>query len=108
MQLFYNLCTPSKIYLVVGIILLSISLYYDITKNDTDKICLGSVKCKIKNKPSYYLLNVFFIILWSWILNLLCRYGWTTLSWFLLLFPYILMVVVFLVILKLVSNLARK
>lgn len=108
MDIFYNLCTPSKIYLVVGIVLLSISLYYDITTNDSDKICLGSVKCKVKNKPSYYLLNVFFILLWAWILNLFCRYGWTKLSWFLLLFPYILMFVVFLILFKMVSNLARK
>ena len=107
MQLFYNLCTPSKIYLVVGIILLSISLYYDITKNDTDKICLGNLSCKIQSKPVFYVLNIFFILLWAFILNILCRYGWSKLSWFLFLFPYIILGIAFLTIAGLVIFIAK-
>ena len=102
-----NLCTPAKLYFFISLILLAVSLYYDITRNEKDKICLGNLSCKIQSKPMFYVLNIFFILLWAFILNLLCRYGWSKLSWFLFLFPYIILGIAFLTVAGLVIVIAR-
>ena len=107
LNLLSNLCTPAKLYFIISLILLAVSLYYDITRNEKDKICLGNVSCKMQSKPMFYVLNIFFILLWAFILNLLCRYGWSKLSWFLFLFPYIILGIAFLTVAGLVIFIAR-
>jgi len=102
-----NLCTPSKLYFIISLILLAVSLYYDLTRNDKDKICLGKLNCKVESKPVFYVLNILFILLWVFILNMLCRFGWSKLSWFLFLFPYIILGIAFLTIAGLVIFVAR-
>jgi hypothetical protein len=88
-------------------ILLAVSLYYDITRNDKDKICLVNLSCKIESKPVFYILNVLFILLWAFVLNVLCNFGWSKLSWFLFLFPYILLGIAFIIIAGLVITVAK-
>jgi hypothetical protein len=107
MNFISNFCTPAKLYFILSLILLAISLYYDITRNDKDKICLGKLSCKLENKPVFYILNVLFILLWAFVLNLLCRFGWSRLSWFLFLFPYIILGILFLTVAGLVVFIAK-
>lgn len=107
LELFSNLCMPSKLYMIIGIILLAISYYYDIKTNDEEKICLGNVKCAIKNKPAYYAFNVLFILIWALLLNMLCRYGWIKTAWVIFIFPYILMLIAFIIIARMVVGIAK-
>ena len=107
MNFINNFCTPAKLYFIISLILLVISLYYDLTRNDKDKICLGKLSCKLENKPVFYILNVLFILLWAFVLNLLCRFGWSRLSWFLFLFPYIILGILFLTVAGLVVFIAK-
>ena len=102
-----NLCSPAKLYFYLIFILLIISAYYDLSRNDKDKICLGKIDCKVKNKPAMYVMNVLFILIWTFILNLLCSFGWTKLSWFLFLFPYIILGIFFLAITGIVIFIAK-
>jgi hypothetical protein len=103
----YNFCTPAKLYFIISLILLAVSLYYDLTRNEKDKICLGKLSCKIENKPVFYVLNILFILAWAFILNMLCRFGWSKLSWFLFLFPYIILGIAFLTVAGLVIFIAK-
>jgi hypothetical protein len=107
LNFFSNLCTPAKLYFIISLILLVVSLYYDITRNEKDKICLGNLSCKIESKPIFYILNIIFILIWAFILNLLCSFGWSKLSWFLFLFPYIILGIIFLMIAGIVIIIAR-
>jgi hypothetical protein len=107
LNFFSNLCTPAKLYFIISLILLVVSLYYDITRNEKDKICLGNLSCKIESKPIFYILNILFILIWAFILNLLCSFGWSKLSWFLFLFPYIILGIIFLMIAGIVIIIAR-
>ena len=102
-----NVCTPAKLYFIISLILLVISFYYDVTRNEKDKICLGKLSCKLESKPIFYVLNILFILLWAFILNLLCSFGWSKLSRFLFLFPYIILGIMFLMIAGLVIFVAR-
>ncbi len=107
LNFFSNLCTPAKLYFIISLILLVVSLYYDITRNEKDKRCLGNLSCKIESKPIFYILNILFILIWAFILNLLCSFGWSKLSWFLFLFPYIILGIIFLMIAGIVIIIAR-
>ena len=100
-----KLCAPSKIYFFMAIILLFLSFVNDLQNKDKDKVCLGKLKCK--NKLLYYLLNVLFILFWTWILNKLCISGWVKLSWFLLVFPFFILVVLFFMVSFLVIRMAK-
>jgi hypothetical protein len=86
-----KLCTPSKIYFFLAIILLFLSFVNDMQNKDKDKVCLGKLKCK--NKPLYYFMNILFIVFWTWILNVICKSGHEPISWLLVLLPYVLMFV---------------
>jgi hypothetical protein len=107
LETFYNLCLPSKLYMILGIILLIVSYYHDLKTNDEEKICLGNLKCAIKNKPAYYAFNLTFILFWAWLLNLLCRYGWVKTAWFIFIFPYIIIFLVLILITKMVVSIAK-
>ena len=103
----YNFCTPAKLYFIISLILLAVSFYYDISRKEKDKICLGNLSCKLESKPAFYTLNILFILAWAVILNVLCRFGWSKLSWFLFLFPYILLGIAFIIIAGLVITVAK-
>jgi len=46
-----------------------------------------------KYKNSLTFANVLFTLFWTWVLNCLCSAGYTSVSWFLVLFPYLFLVI---------------
>jgi len=105
MNAIMKVCTPSKIYFIIAVILLFLSVINDMQNKDKSKVCLGTLKCT--NKPLYYFMNVIFILFWTWVLNKLCTTGWVKLSWFLLLFPFFLLIALFIMISFFVANMAK-
>ena len=69
---FPKLCLPSKVYLVLSIISIILALLLSLCS----VLC-----CSIK---------LLFVFVWTWILNIICKAGYTTVSWVLVLFPIIL------------------
>lgn len=87
-----KLCTPSRLYFILGILGLIISFIYDKNNSGSNNVlCLGKVRCPVQHKPSFFLVNLLIIFFWTWVLNSLCKAGYKTLSWILFLLPYILM-----------------
>jgi len=68
---FESLCTPAKIYLVISVLALFYALY--------NNISFGAFAMKLV-----------FVLLWTYILSWLCNKGYKNLSWFLVLFPYVI------------------
>jgi hypothetical protein len=64
-------CTPAKIYLTIAVIVSAIQLF-------TVPIFMVFV-------------NFLFAIIWTYILGWLCKKGFSSVSWFLVLFPYVVM-----------------
>jgi hypothetical protein len=73
-----RICTPATIYLVLGIISVLVSMFSDFS--------VMSVLSKSV-----------FILIWTWFLNFLCSKGYEGVSWFLVLLPFIFIIVVFLI-----------
>ena len=83
-----NLCTPAYIYLVISMLLLVVM--YIQNRNNIDVYCLGAYECDVTNVTAIFLVKFVYILFWTWILNLICSSGFTSISWLLLLMPIIL------------------
>ncbi len=83
-----NLCTPSYLYLIISIILLMVMYFQNIS--NTHIYCLGAQECEVPNINMLFVIKVLYILVWTWILNILCREGVTPLAWLLVLAPIIL------------------
>ncbi len=70
---FAKLCTPAKIYFAIAVIASIFALF--------NGISLLAVFFKLV-----------FAFIWTFILGFLCKKGFTAISWFLVLLPYIVMV----------------
>jgi hypothetical protein len=71
MNAFKNYCTPAKIYLAIAVIVSFFQLF---------------------SVPFFMVfVNFIFAIIWTYILGWLCKKGFSSVSWFLVLFPYVVM-----------------
>ncbi len=71
MKYFSNLCTPAKIYFAIAVIGTVIALFSGAT-------------------IMYALWKLIFAFIWTFVLGWFCNKGYTSISWFLVLLPYIL------------------
>jgi hypothetical protein len=82
MKKFASLCTPAKIYFAIAVISSIIALFNG----------FGILAVLIK---------LIFALIWTMILGWLCKKGWHALSWFLVLLPYIIILLAMLRIMRL-------
>lgn len=71
-DMFKQMCTPAQIYLVISVF-------------------AGLLSLLTENAVSSVIVNLLFALLWTYILSWLCRQGYESLSWFLVLLPYIIL-----------------
>lgn len=87
-----QLCTPSLVYFVISIIALAISMMQNM--GNKNKYSLGSFSCRVPSTVAVFIVKVIYVLFWTWILNLICRDGYTSISWLLVLLPFILLFVI--------------
>jgi hypothetical protein len=86
-----ELCTPAMIYFVISIISLVIVLLQNL--GNTNSYNVGSFSCRVPNTAIVFIVKLVYILFWTYILNLICQDGHTSLSWLLVLLPWILLFV---------------
>ncbi len=74
MKDFSKLCTPAKIYFAIAVIATIISLF-----NGMATLMMAFWK-------------LIFAFIWTFVLGWLCEKGFTSISWFLVLLPYIIII----------------
>ena len=84
-----NLCTPSLIYFVISLISLIIMGVQNIN-GKSDSLCLGNYNCNVGSKLLVFVLYGIYITFWTFIFDLMCKAGYSELSWFIVLIPFIL------------------
>lgn len=67
-----DLCTPAFIYFAISFIYLVITSFKHFNIITT-------------------IVTLFFILLWSWLLNVLCRNGYSIISWLIIVLPFLLL-----------------
>ncbi len=85
-----NLCTPALVYLVLS----TLSFLGMLSQNCTspNSLTVGNVESEIPcNNAFIFITQIIYIVIFTFLLNLLCQKGYTTLSWILLFFPLIAM-----------------
>lgn len=98
---FTNLCNPAHFYLVVStmaITVMFIQNFYVMQNRyggpDHNLYCIGSYSCDVPNVWLLFLIKILYVLLWTWLLNLICYAGAPMLSWFLVLLPIVVFFIV--------------
>lgn len=86
-----NLCTPAYVYLVISTIALLVMSYQNM--GNANIYCLGDYSCSVTNTTLIFIVKIIYVLFWTWILNLMCRAGASSIAWFLVLLPVLLMFV---------------
>jgi|UniRef100_A0A6C0ICF9 hypothetical protein len=82
------LCTPAYVYLVISIIALIVMFLQNFGNREV--YCLGSYSCDVSNVAIIFIVKILYVLLWTWILNLICGAGAEGLAWFLVLLPFLI------------------
>jgi len=83
-----SLCTPAMVYLVLAVISILMASRY---------VSMMSLTSK-----------AIFALVWTWFLNFLCSKGHTGISWFLVLIPYVLIVMMMLLAMDAAGKSSKK
>jgi hypothetical protein len=82
------LCKPAKLYLFLSVFLLLSMIIQNLGKNNV--LCFGPLECYEVNKITLLLIKLLYIGFWTFILQMICKGGYTNVSWALVLLPIIL------------------
>lgn len=82
------LCKPTKLYLFLSVFLLLSMIIQNLGKKDI--LCFGPLECYEVNKIALLLIKLLYIGFWTFILQMICKGGYTNVSWALVLLPIIL------------------
>ena len=87
-----ELCTPAMIYFVISITSLIMVLFQNLGNSNSYNI--GSFSCRVPNTGLVFVAELIYVLFWTYVLNLICKDGHTSLSWLLVLLPWILLFVI--------------
>ena len=88
-----NMCTPATLYFLISLIGLIILGLSNLENND--RLCIGEYNCFVGNNTTVFIVNAIYILFWTFILDIMCKAGYSSLSWFVFLLPFIIMFVTF-------------
>jgi hypothetical protein len=86
-----ELCTPAMLYFVISMIALIMVLFQNLGNSNSYNV--GSFSCRVPNTALVFIGKLMYVLFWTYILNLICKDGHTSLSWLLVLLPWILLFV---------------
>ena len=86
-----ELCSPAMLYFIISIVSLAMVLLQNLSNQNSYNV--GSFSCRVPSTALVFIIKLIYILFWTWILNLICKDGHTTISWLLVLLPWILLFV---------------
>jgi hypothetical protein len=94
-----NLCGPSLLYFVVSCVVIFSVMIQNIGNNSHQHLVIAHTEVKTPSKWLILIVNLMGVMLWSWILNLMCKANHSDIAWLVVLFPYIIIALFFVIIL---------
>ena len=88
---FDSLCSPARFYLGLSVFVVLMMLVQNLFNGNPNELCVGSFKCDFPNVALLFVFKAIYVLFWTWLLNLLCLKGFKTLSWFIVLIPFLLL-----------------
>lgn len=83
-----ELCTPAAIYFVISMVTVALIAFQNM--GNTNKFCVGTYACDVPSTMIVFSIEIIYILFFTWVLHLICKAGYKSISWILLLLPYIL------------------
>jgi len=90
---FKSICSPALFYFVVSIVGLILIVLQNL--GNTNIFSMGTFSASVPSTALMFIIQLVYILFWTWILNLICRDGYSNISWLLVLVPYILLFLFF-------------
>ena len=87
-----NLCSPAFVYFALSILGLIIVIFHNLGNSKVYN--LGTFSANVPSTTLVFVIKLIYILFWTWILNLICRDGHSWVAWFLVLFPFVLIVLI--------------
>jgi len=87
-----QLCKPAYFYFILSIVGLFVMVIQNIGNHN--KLNVGSFSCNVPSTILVFIFEFLYILFWTYILNLICKDGHSTISWLLVLVPWILFFVI--------------
>lgn len=99
-----NLCNPAKLYLFIFVFCIIILFINNL--GNYSSFYIGTMNFTLVQFIILILIKILYAFIWIWILQKICSLKYTNLSWFLVLFPYILVFIssIFIYNKKLLTN----
>jgi len=92
-----NACMPAYLYFYISVISIIILAIQNVGNKQV--YCMGPYECIVPDTNLIFILELLYVVFWTWILNLICKSGHTNIAWFIFLLPVILMFLAMLVLL---------
>lgn len=94
LKLFEALCTPAQLYLGMSVIAVLTQCYQNIGTPNVFTCGLMKASSPIVPSSFFIVFEILYVIGWTYFLNILCKKGYTKLSWLLVLLPFVGMFVI--------------
>jgi hypothetical protein len=85
-----SMCEPAMLYLLIGVIGIVGILVQNLANGDDGTFCVANYECDMINKTTGLVLQLIYVLFWTWLLNKLCKRGYVNVSWVIVLFPFLL------------------
>ena len=83
-----KLCAPAYVYFILSAISIALLAVQNFGQNSM--YCVGHLSCSVSNVMMVFASKIAYVLFWTWLLNKLCKMGFTNVSWFLVLLPFIM------------------
>ena len=84
-----QLCTPAFLYFVLSMLGVLVSVVQNL--GNSRRYNLGMLSSRVPSTFLVFLVEIIYILFWTWVLNLMCKDGHKEIAWFLVLIPFILL-----------------
>jgi hypothetical protein len=84
-----ELCTPAFIYFLLSVIGIVATVVSNLGGR-SNMYTLGHFSTPVPHTGLVFIIEVIYVLFWTWILNLMCKDGHREIAWFLVLLPFVL------------------
>ena len=89
-----ELCTPAFIYFLLSVIGIVASVVSNLGGR-SNMYTLGHFSTPVPHTGLVFIIEIIYVLFWTWILNLMCKDGHREIAWFLVLLPFVLFFILF-------------
>jgi len=92
-----KLCLPAQLYLAISTLSILGLLFQNMGMQN--KYCIGHLSAQLPcSNMAVFVGKILYVLVWTWILQKLCKKGYKSISWLIVLCPFVLMFLILLLL----------